>query len=1285
MRQKFSTVCLLTFLIVFCGFAQNSYDFEKLDAENGISQSIIYNLQQDKTGNIWMATEEGVVKYNSVFSDSYTRRKGLPKEVGNRVNTLFIDSEDRIWLGIDKGICLYDAQFDTFKYIVANSAKKPLGVRSICEDINGKIWIGAYNGLWSYEPESTEFVNKTEQSKDKVSIQTLFSSINETLLLGTSNGLYVYEIQKEVLRKVTEKPLNILSIIRNKSDYLLGTKGSGLFKIDNRFNQLNKVQNIQANHPIRVISKDVSGEFLVGTDGAGVFALNSDYQLVKHYSHDEDRVNSLSSDGVYDIIVDRQGILWVATYGGGVNYIDKSKAIFKKIKHEPNELNSIKNSFTRSIEEDIYGRLWFGTKKGVSILNPKTNNWIHIENLNDIVLTIESDGKTMWLGTFNNGVFKIHVDTLKISSVDLELRKVYVIYKDSEENMWIGGIEGDLIKLDKNGEVVSFPIRDVRSVLEFKKSIIIAGRVGVTVIKEDKIVNQNIIKKISDDLSLATINAIVPHSKNEVLIATNGGGLLIYNNDKKSFHRLAREAGMPSDIIQGVISYKDNEIWASTTKGLARIRTFEKDTVVHVFDKNDGLSSTEFNYGSYKEVHGGLLAFGGIDGVTIFDPSKIKRKEASLPNIVFDEFSVFNKVIAPTDSILKGHINTVKQIDLKYRQNSITLKYLGVSNMGASKIKYSWKLDGFSEEWSAPETNRQVNFTNLSFGDYIFRVKASNGFGEWGLERNIRIKVKRPWWATTTAYFIYFFLVIVIFVVTIYFTQFIVSKRNADEQIEFFNNLTHEIRTPLTILLSSLDSVSDNTEQEANNQVKKTITRLNALFEQMLNFRKSTSVNPIKNVAKIPLEKHIKELVLNFKPLLEEYNIELKINNKWKKDIFYFDKETLNKIVFNLISNAVKYSKKGGSIDVLVKPTGTKQLLIQVKDTGIGIPKDQQKFILKRFYRARNVVNSQKPGTGLGLMMVKNLVEKLNGSISFDSEENVGTTFKVVIPNLENLYQDSAVLPESFQKEFTINEQTDIEEFSDRTILIVEDNNELRSLLAKSLGTYFQVHEASNGKEGLELAGQVFPDIILTDLIMPEMDGMQMAKELLNDINLNHIPVFMMTVLNNSELKIESIESGISEYIEKPLDINLLLAKITNTLSWQNKLRKKYVHQSEKDTATQYRNSKDESFITNLESILLTNISDTTFSVHELCDRVGMSRTSLYMKLKNLIDLSPQDFIIHTKLKYGKSLLIRGGMSVKEIAYQSGFSNPKYFSTSFKKFYGESPTSFLSRLKDEDS
>lgn len=1264
--------------------AQNTKEFEKLTVEDGISQSVIYNLQQDEIGNVWMATEEGVVKYNSVFADIYTKQAGLPKEAGYRVNTLFIDSKNRVWLGVDKGICLYDEKFDTFKYIVPKNSLKPTLVKTICEDNNGKIWIGGYNGLWLYDPVSSEFENKTNNvTKNRISIQTLIVGTSGKLLLGTQKGLMVYSIDSEELELVTDKTINVLSILRNKSDYLIGTKEKGLYKIDNRFSNFVKVDALKNKYPIRVITKDKNGDILLGTDGAGVYLLNNDYKFKDHYFHDEDKLLTLSSNGVYDIIVDKQGLIWVATYGGGVNLFDKSKSVFQKIKHIPNNENSLKNNFTRSIEVDAKGRIWFGTKSGISIYDPKNSNWEHLKNLNDIVLAIERDENSMWIGTFNQGVFKVDINNLIVSKSNVDLKKVYCVFKDSNKNVWFGGIEGDLLKLSKNNKVTRFPIRDVRSILEFKNSVIIAGRSGVSVITNGEVTRYPILDEIEEELGFATVNVLEQLSEDKILIGTNGGGLFIFNNKTKTLNRLSRESGLPSDIIQGIITYNENEVWTSTTKGLSQILFTKKDTIIHVFDRNDGLASTDFNYGSFKKIKENTFAFGGVNGVTIFDPKQIDNKKKNLPNIVFDELSVFNKVIKPQDPLLNGHVNTVDKIELAYRQNSITLKYIGVSNQASSKIKYSWKLDGFSDSWSSPESNRQVNFTNLKYGDYVFRVKASNGFGEWGLERELKITVMRPWWATTIAYVMYVFLIIVLFVLTIYFTEFIVSKKNGDEQIEFFNNLTHEIRTPLTILLSSLDNVSGTGENDTNLQVRKTITRLNALFEQMLNFKKSTLSKSGKHVSKIPLEKHIKDLTLNFKPLLQEYGISLKIENKWKKEVFYFDKETLNKIVFNLVSNAVKYSKKEGSIKIVLKSSSKNQLIIQVSDTGIGIPKDQQKFILKKFYRARNVVNSQKPGSGLGLMMVKNLVERSNGSISFESEENKGTTFTVMIPNLENRYKKAVVLEESFQKEFTINEQTDIQEFSDRKILIVEDNDELRTLLSKSLSTYFQVHEASNGEEGLKLAGTIFPDIILTDLIMPVMDGMQMAKNLLDDINLNHIPVFMMTVLNNSELKIESIESGISEFIEKPLDINLLLAKITNTLSWQNKLRKKYVYQSEQDTATEYRNSKDESFITNLESILITNITDTSFSVHDLCEHVGMSRTSLYMKLKNLIDLSPQDFIIHTKLKYGKSLLIRGGMSIKEIAYQSGFSNPKYFSTSFKKFYGESPSGFLAGLKSK--
>ena len=448
----------------------------------------------------------------------------------------------------------------------------------------------------------------------------------------------------------------------------------------------------------------------------------------------------------------------------------------------------------------------------------------------------------------------------------------------------------------------------------------------------------------------------------------------------------------------------------------------------------------------------------------------------------------------------------------------------------------------------------------------------------------------------------------------------------------------------------------------------------------MLNFHLVNSKDDVPNdITKIKLKDYFDDLNANFKQLLLEKNLKIIIKNSYEKEIFYFEKEDLDKIIFNLISNAIKYSKEDNEIKIHLYKNKKNKLVIKIVDYGIGIPKDQQKYILNNFYRARNVINSKYSGTGLGLMIVKNLVERNNGKISFESKENIGTTFKLELTDQESLYIETV-----FKKENNSTSSFDVKElnkFSNYKILIVEDNEQLRKNMVSLLENYFLVYEAKNGKEGLELALQIFPNLILTDFIMPIMDGVEMCNALKEDINLNHIPVFMMTVLNNTLHKQKSIESGITEYFEKPIDINILLAKINNIFNWQEKLKEKLLHQGDINNAEKFKSQKNADFIEKLEQIILDKIQDENFNLQDICNLVGMSRTSLYMKLKSLIDLSPQDFIIHTKLKYAKKLLIEGDVNIKEVAYASGFTNPKYFSTSFKKFYGLTPTGFVESLK----
>ena len=1291
----FYVICLLN-------YSQNNVEFQQLIGENVSIQSITYDVEQDSIGNVWIASEEGVLKHNSKFYRIYNTYDGLPEIVSNRVTEIFIDTKQRIWIGLENGICLYDKILDRFNLIGNNEDINPSLVNKIVEDENGNIWIGGFNGLWKYDPNSKE--NRIIRILGNYAVQALYTN-KDKVYLGTSKGFFVYHIDNDILDEIPYNPLNVDVINSVNGQILIGTKTGEIFRYNLENHSLESIKfHNQEKFPITDICNDNTGNIYVATNGDGLFYLNPDFSVKNHYVNDVDTSNSISSNGIYNIDIGQEGILWIATYGGGINYINSNKLPFQKIQHRINDKNSIVTNFTRAIAMDKNQNLWFGTKRGISVWNTKKDSWKHIGNLSnlstntqDIVLSLETDGDYMWVGTYNNGLFKVNINNFSTVhynskfSESITLKKIYAICKDSNHNVWFGGIEGDLTVIRADNSVESYPIRNINALIEDNLGNIFAvGRNGVYKIDDTKKEFSLIEKTRSNVNSLAfsTLTAIGETSDNRFVLASNGAGLIFYDPKRERTTKLNINSGLPSDIIQGLVIQDDNNIWASTTKGLARIVTTPNDTIINVYDKRDGLACTEFNYGAYVKLSDSLFAFGGVDGVTLFNPYKIKGFNYK-PVVVFDRFKLFNKIVKPeTSKILKNHINETKEIVLQNKQNSIELEFTGITHGAPSKVNYSWKLEGFDKNWSSPSNNNFAIYTNLSSGDYTFKVKASDKYGNFGNERSIQIKVLSPWWATNEAFFIYILIGIGIVFLIIHFTSVVVNKRNADEQINFFNNITHEIKTPLTILLSSLDNVTESAKSSdgSKRQIKTTVKRINSLFEQMLNFQRFTSDDNLpQDISHINLNEYIKKRVNNFLPLTEERNIDIIINNEWDDPYFYFDKDIFDKILLNLISNAIKYSFDNGKIYINFSKNSINELKIEIIDEGLGIPKDQQKYILNRYYRARNVINSQKPGTGLGLMMVKKLLERTGGKINFSSEENKGTTFTVLLQNLKFEYNKKTAPQEStidnFNKES--DEQFEIDEFSDNKILIVEDNDELREILVNTLGVYFQTFEAIDGKQGLEIASQIFPDLILTDLIMPQMDGMEMSRKLKNDINLNHIPVFMLTVLQNSSQKLESIETGISEYIEKPIDMKFLLAKIINTLKWQKTLQQKYVHDGESDNALLFRNKNDQEFLKNLEEKVIENIENESFSVHDLSGCFNMSRTSLYMKLKNLVDLSPQDFIIHTKLKHAKKLLIEGEYSIKEVAYHSGFSNPKYFSTSFKKFYNITPSRFLDSLKRE--
>ncbi|QBN20443.1 ATP-binding protein [Flavobacterium nackdongense] len=1273
--------------------AQSYAVFEKLKSDNDITQSIIYAVAQDKYGSIWLATEEGVVRNDSRDSYVYNKYYGLPEGVNNRILTVFIDSKQRIWIGTENGLCVYNAKEDKFRLVSAKSQTSSFIVSKIVEDNKGVIWISANNGLWKCSWNSEQYV------LNEIVNPAFFSicAINSSILFSNANSLFLLNTLNNTTTKIEGFPVSTSSIttIKKIGQYVfIGTTNGKLYRTDVNFSGFAVVLSDARLNDFTI--KDIvvyNKNYFVATDGGGVIVLDKNFKIIKQYLHNEDDIDSISSDGVHDLFVDKQNILWIATYGGELNYINSLKNNFTVIKHQTRNTNSLSNNLCRSFLDVGNNTVWFGTKNGINIWNRNINSWKHLKNIGnsstgEIILTMALDGDYVWAGTYYSGLFKINKNTLALEHYgdtepiqrNIPIKKVFKVYIDKQNNKWIGGVNGNLTEIKANGQIKVYGINQIRDIIQAKNGdIITVGKNGVFRISTAGVLSEIInLRAKKGSLEYVTLNSVLETKEGKLLIGSNGAGIIIYDIQTKKISTITSDSDLPSDIVQGIIEHSPDEYWVSTTKGIAKILISESLTTIVKYDKSDGLSSNEFNYNAYAKLNSGELIFGGLDGVTLFHPNKIST-QAYLPQVVLEEFSLFNEIVKPGTKILESHINETELLNLKYSQNSIAFKFIGVLHGFSSKVKYTWKLEGFDENWSKPSSKIRVNYTNLSYGDYTFKVRASNKDGIWGQEKSVVISIARPWWASYLAYLIYVLIFGGLLYAVVYVTTLWQSKRNKEEQINTLNNITHEIKTPLSILIASLENETDVSNKS---EIKSNIKRLNSLIGQMLNFHIVTSDNDIPvEISKIRIDEYFLDITNHFNPLLSEKKLDIVINNSFEKEIFYFEKEDLDKIMFNLISNAIKYSKENGKITVAISYNKKENLIIEISDNGIGIPKDEQKYILNNYYRARNVANSKYSGTGLGLMIVKNLVEKSKGKISFESKEDMGTTFRVELPNQESSYLLSAIKKDDATAvSFDVSE---LERFNNCKILIVEDNDTIRRNMVQFLENYFLIYEATNGKEGLDMALQIFPDLILTDYIMPLMDGVEMCNAIKDDINLNHIPVFMMTVLHSSSHEQKSIESGITEYFEKPININILLAKINNLFSWQEKLKGKYMHQGDVDNAEKFKTKKDADFIEKLELIVLDKIRDEEFTLQDICNKIGMSRTSLYMKLKSLIDLSPQDFIIHTKLKYAKRLLVEGDINIKEVAYSAGFANPKYFSTSFKKQFGMTPTEFVSSLGRE--
>ncbi|MDR1683810.1 MAG: response regulator, partial [Candidatus Symbiothrix sp.] len=774
----------------------------------------------------------------------------------------------------------------------------------------------------------------------------------------------------------------------------------------------------------------------------------------------------------------------------------------------------------------------------------------------------------------------------------------------------------------------------------------------------------------------------------EVWLATEGNGLVRFNPETNEFTSFTTDDGLPSNYILSMEGDDSGLIWITTERTLS---CFDPEN--HLFmniGKQIGLKKFSFiPYASVKRKNN-HLAFGTVDGVIEFPAQSFSDLELKA-HLVFTDFKLFYNSVAinQENSPLEKAIDETGKIVLSHNQNSFSFDFTPVNYRSQQQITYAYRLEGFDAEWY--ETNsKTVGYTNINPGSYVFHLQALNADTKQILdERTIAITIKSPFYRSVWAMFIYAALILVVLRFVFLYFKNALEKRQSKEKIRFFTSIAHDIRTPITLIKAPLNDLSEKENLSENGKSALDIAVRNAdkifqMVSQLLDIHKADMSSLRLIISKNELKKYVQEKVVQFKVEAERKNISLISKIDFAKLNVWFDREKMDKIVNNLLTNAIKYTPQGGSI-YLEASEDEKKWHLKVKDTGIGIPQAEQKYLFTRFFRARNAINSKEIGTGIGLLLAKELVNLHEGSISFVSKENVGTEFELSFPKGKRYFIKKELLKGYIIEENDDDVESDVEtshatslqiEIDERKpkILLVEDNDDMRTYLKAQLSELYQVFESEDGQEALTKVPEINPALIVSDNLMPNLNGSEMCFKLKNSMETSHIPIILLTALADKENIIKGLDCGADDYITKPFDIAILQARIRNLLQNMEKLKAMRTATDKTTDEVQYPNLLDKKFMDKLVHTLDEHLDNAEFSINDLCLAMYMSRSTLFNKLKALTGQGLNDFIRIHRLNKAKELLLTKEYNVFETSIMTGFPDTKYFSTAFKKQFGLSPS-----------
>lgn len=1255
------------------------------ESKLNLSNYAIRNIVEDKSGNLWIGTYEGL---NKVTPDSSVIIYKHDKENNNSINsdlitTLHLDGNGNVIIGTSDGFAIYNSTTDNFE---------------------------------RYYHYHSDQISSPEQK-------------------------YVTSIE--------EGPGNII---------YLGTWGLGLYEFDlnskkmiNNFRQDPAKENGLSSNTIFALKQDNEGNLWIGTENGGLNKYDRKTERFTVHKHEDYFLNSISGNTIKCIMADNHNDLWIGTYMGGISKLDFNKIKLNHYQHLYNKRNSLSNNKVTSFEEIAKNDIWIGTDGGgINRFNPTTGMFKHIrfnENdqtgiLTDVVMALEEiDNGNVWAGTYKEGINILNRQGKRIANHKMDLKdtltlsgnNISSIFQDSYGRIWTG-VSYDIPCLYRgNGKFtrIVYPdnsnhaVRDVRDFLEDKNGNVWMGSNGY-LYKLESITDgkfnfkkYNIIKG-TDEQFITTITAL-EQDKNEALwVGTNGRGLIRFVPSTNEVTHFTMEDGLPSNVIAGLTLYDDGSIWVSTGKGLVQVNVRasigKDDFLLKSFDLHDGLQGDVFNIGAATTSSDGMLLFGGNGGFNGFYPWKIQQNDRVPPVYITDLQVNHQKVTKENDILMGKAILATNNIELSHNENTVSIYFTAVDFKNSDKILYKYKLKGFEDQWNYAGSERKATYTNLSPGTYTFHVQAANNDEIWNFDgAMLSIQVSPPWWLTYWALIIY--VVTVTSVILLFRKYLLVKERKRNElrlnqvrsekmqelnelKLQFFTNISHEIRTPLTLILGPVQELLNRWNYEPKQKLQldlilRNTKRLFQLVDQLMDFRKLENQTLPFQPEKNDIVNFVKVIYGDFRHLANNKGVSYYFHSSHNSYSTYFDEDKIQKVVNNLITNAFKFTRSKGRIEVRLHIDEEKEnYVIEVSDDGIGIEAEHIQKIFDPFYQAHGKYYKKFKGTGVGLALCKSLVEIMNGTIEVNSKKNgeikdgFNTVFTVTCPLIDQhvltepnttietsgLQDENEIILES--PEIIENDVSEI--VTDLpTVLLVEDNPDVKTFIQSHLGEQYQFIFALNGKEGLNKANEILPDIIISDIIMPEMDGIEMCYNIKSSSQTSHIPIIILTAKNAEGSILEGLDTGADAYLTKPFNINVLGLYLKNILHAREKLHKLYQSDYSLTDLKKYRNNKDKDFLKTVIDKIKENISEFEFGVDELAKEVGMSRTNFYKKIKDLTGLTVNDFIKNLKLKVAANLLLKSDYNVNEVAYQIGFKDASYFSRCFKETFGSLPKEFV--------